>query len=814
MISGIDPEFPQPGENVTIWLSAFSNSVYTGKVKVAVYLDKPSNSIDAREVVFSDSSIMNVTVSWRAVAGLHKIIACIDPDDDIKEIREDNNIYSFDVEVMANDIPRDDKDSSSEKITVTGTTESYDVSQKSSESSASTLSGTDFAYYNDFSSDPNLQGSNYNDYAKVEYNSAAQRIDWVGRRATQRIDRYFTFSGVTMDEPYFECDFWATSYISVPQKYGIINSFKLKSTNGKYIGFSHTMDSDHVGSGNRGIRGEFFDGTNTYTTDWILVSDETAYHIKVYVENGVGKIEVGSAVATVQLSGSFSGTYNSFHFEVGGVPSANDHNGASGWFDNLGVGRSSNPVKKYAIIVAGGASTKLKQTLECGSSGWPYKGTYRYYKNGFSWTDYTFYVDLKTEDSDLGSDAIGVMFRYENNNNYYRIRWVNSGSDTIYLEKVVNGNLYIISSKSLSLDNGKWYTLKIKLAGSHIRVEKQISRNGWQIVFDVYDNSISKGTIALYCWRNRNAWFDDVLVEVGDNFIDLDFERKKENDTEDTVCWDLWNPGSDYAGNWELSDSQEPTSPFVTDQEDFYKMCNYLYKKLKEKGYTIRYLSVDKWCDADEDGENDIWDIATNTNIQAAFNWMTSVADSNDKCLIYMFDHGMSKTTNRWSGWLYIDNNRDGDRKDPDDKLWDYQVGNWMDSIDCGRLIFVLEACYAGAFLDDVSGNDPSDDSRIVILSTDHKHEAQPWWNEDRKTDWPAFSKHFFDRAFQGYNLASSFNYAVDKVWQNNQHYNWWYQKQYPWLDDNGDGEAHGGHQDDKYVPSDGDGYLAYQTHL
>ena len=337
MISGIDPEFPQPGENVTIWLSAFSNSVYTGKVKVAVYLDKPSNLIDAREVVFSDSNITNVSISWHAVAGLHKIIACIDPDD-IKEIREDNNIYSFDVEITANDIPQDDKGSSSEKIAVTNTTKPYDVSWKSSGSNAGTLSGTDFAYYNDFSSDPNLQGSNYNDYAKVEYNSAAERIDWVGRRETQRIDRYFTFSGVTMDEPYFECDFWATSYISALQKYGIINSFKLKSTNGKYIGFSHTMDSDHVGSGNRGIRGEFYDGTNTYTTDWILVSDETVYHIKVYVENGVGKIEVGSAVATVQLSGNFSGTYNSFHFEVGGVPSANDHNGASGWFDNLGVG--------------------------------------------------------------------------------------------------------------------------------------------------------------------------------------------------------------------------------------------------------------------------------------------------------------------------------------------------------------------------------------------------------------------------------------------------------------------------------------------
>lgn len=116
--------------------------------------------------------------------------------------------------------------------------------------------------------------------------------------------------------------------------------------------------------------------------------------------------------------------------------------------------------------------------------------------------------------------------------------------------------------------------------------------------------------------------------------------------------------------------------------------------------------------------------------------------------------------------------------------------------------------------MDDVSGEDNSGDERIVILSTDHKHEAQPWWNGNEKTDWPAFSYWFFKKCFNNYyNLGAAFNYAVDKVWQNNQHYGWLH-KQYPWLDDNGDGEAHGGHPGDKHIPSHGDGYLAFQTYL
>jgi hypothetical protein len=205
-------------------------------------------------------------------------------------------------------------------------------------------------YCNGFSVNPNLQGNNYNSYAMANWDSTNQHIDWVGRRDTQQIDRYFTFSGVYINQPMFSCVFWADSYTDAGQKWGLINHFYLKKTDGKYIGFGHTMDSDDVGIGHRGIRGEFYNGVNTYYTPWILINDETTYTIKVYIEGGVGKISQGNTVNSVSLSGNFLGVYNSFHLQLGGVPSADDNNGASGWFDNLAL-----QYPKFTIPRWGGA---------------------------------------------------------------------------------------------------------------------------------------------------------------------------------------------------------------------------------------------------------------------------------------------------------------------------------------------------------------------------------------------------------------------------------------------------------------------------
>jgi hypothetical protein len=472
---------------------------------------------------------------------------------------------------------------------------------------------------------------------------------------------------------------------------------------------------------------------------------------------------------------------------------------------------ADDPVDKYAIIVAGGASAKLGQVENCGDSSSPYKGTYAYYTDGSSWTNYNLYFDFNIWDSDATADHIGVMFRYQNNDNYYRLRIKNYYSnDYIYLEKFVNGNFYSISSTSYTVDRNTWYTYKIQLSGSSISVWKQTSAQLWQSVISTTDNSFSNGTIALYSCRCAGAWFDDLLVRSSGMFFEQDFERKEEGVSATSVYPGSpvkWNEIDDNgSSDWQFSDSQEDDNPFVEDPEDFYTECDDLYNLLVDYDYTVRYLSVDRWSDPDDDDYNEIYDVATSSSIEDAYSWMAQNSDSNDKCLIYMFDHGYYNILNN-KGFLYIDNNRDGDRQDSSDRLYDDTVADWVDDIDSyGTLIFVLEACFAGRFTYDVGYNS---DDRIVITSTDSSHAANPWYDDGDKTDWPVFSKHLFERLDDGYSFKDAYNYAGDAVDDNNDYYDPGVEYQYPMCDDDGDGA---GHQHD--LPNGGDGSLAASTYL
>jgi hypothetical protein len=476
---------------------------------------------------------------------------------------------------------------------------------------------------------------------------------------------------------------------------------------------------------------------------------------------------------------------------------------------NMQTEAAGDPIEKYAIIIAGGASAKIGQINDCGSSSSPYKGTYTYYNNGLSWTNYNINVDLNIYDLDVYSDYIGIMFRYQNDNNYYRLRFKNDIiSDYVYLEKFVGGTLYSIASKSYTIDRAQWYTFLIQLSGNSISVYKQTAPQTWAQIFAVTDNSLTSGTIALYSCKCTGAYFDDVLVRYSGTFLDLDFERKVENQPAsdlypgNPVKWtEVDNSGT---SDWVFSDSREEGyTPFVCDQEDFYTECEDLYNRLVSNGYVVRYLSVDHWSDPDNDKQNEVYDIATSSTIEAAFTWMSQVSDYNDKCMIYMFDHGYYNSLDPDVGYLCIDNNRDGDRMDLTDRLYDYEVGGWIDTVNYyGVLIFVLEMCYAGTFTWDVGVGSTN---RIVITSTDDWHVANPWWNNGQ-TSWPVFSKYFFERLDDGYNVADAYNYAVEKVDINNPHYPGL--GQYPWLDDSGDGIG-------QYpIPYMEDGNLSAQTYL
>jgi hypothetical protein len=130
-------------------------------------------------------------------------------------------------------------------------------------------------------------------------------------------------------------------------------------------------------------------------------------------------------------------------------------------------------------------------------------GTYAYYAGGVGWLDYKLSLRIRSQDD----DDIGVMFRYQDNNNYYRFSW-----DKQYgyrrLVKKQGGVFTLLASDAVAYVINQTYQLQIIAQGNLL----QVSVDGTS-VFSVTDTGLSSGSIALYNWGNKGSYFDNVVVE-------------------------------------------------------------------------------------------------------------------------------------------------------------------------------------------------------------------------------------------------------------------------------------------------------------
>lgn len=122
---------------------------------------------------------------------------------------------------------------------------------------------------------------------------------------------------------------------------------------------------------------------------------------------------------------------------------------------------------------------------------------------GGRWGDYQ--VTMKISSAD--NDVLGVMFRYQDNDNYYRFSWFNEGKYR-RLEKRVGGNFQLLAQDSVPYTVGQNYALQIIARGSSL----QVLIDG-KSIFAVTDATFSEGTIALYSHYNVGSSFDNVLVD-------------------------------------------------------------------------------------------------------------------------------------------------------------------------------------------------------------------------------------------------------------------------------------------------------------
>ena len=122
----------------------------------------------------------------------------------------------------------------------------------------------------------------------------------------------------------------------------------------------------------------------------------------------------------------------------------------------------------------------------------------------FDWANYSFKATLRTPDP----DGIGVVFRYLDTNNLYRLE-LDARLSVRKLVLIADGAETILAAESGGFPLNEDFVLQVEVYGTGIYA----TLNGQPLFEGVVSNrALSQGTVGLYCWRSAGATFDDVEV--------------------------------------------------------------------------------------------------------------------------------------------------------------------------------------------------------------------------------------------------------------------------------------------------------------
>jgi hypothetical protein len=123
-----------------------------------------------------------------------------------------------------------------------------------------------------------------------------------------------------------------------------------------------------------------------------------------------------------------------------------------------------------------------------------------------SLSSYSISLDIMSTDDDY----MGIMFGYQNSNNYYRFSICNQFSNRI-LQTMVDGTFTTISSDNVAYTMGQWYHINITKENNNIKVFMDGS-----LLFNITERYAfsTLGSIGLYVSASQNGYFDNVLVQT------------------------------------------------------------------------------------------------------------------------------------------------------------------------------------------------------------------------------------------------------------------------------------------------------------
>ena len=134
------------------------------------------------------------------------------------------------------------------------------------------------------------------------------------------------------------------------------------------------------------------------------------------------------------------------------------------------------------------------------------KGTFIYWNDpaALGWSNYACSVTFNT----LDDDGLGVMFRYQNPSNYYKVD-LDSQRNFHKLFKMAGGVETTLAAESGGYVTGSNYVLRVELTNSQITV----LLNG-VVLFggSITDSSLPAGTVAPYSWGSQGVFFSNLNV--------------------------------------------------------------------------------------------------------------------------------------------------------------------------------------------------------------------------------------------------------------------------------------------------------------
>lgn len=134
------------------------------------------------------------------------------------------------------------------------------------------------------------------------------------------------------------------------------------------------------------------------------------------------------------------------------------------------------------------------------------QGTFIYWNDpqALGWSNYSFSVTFNNSDD----DGVGVMFRYQNPSNYYKVD-LDSQRNFRKLFRMAGGVETTLAAESSGYVVGSNYVLHIEMANSEITVLLNDT-----VLFGgtITNSSLKTGTVALYSWGSQGVFFNDLKV--------------------------------------------------------------------------------------------------------------------------------------------------------------------------------------------------------------------------------------------------------------------------------------------------------------